>query len=104
MTRELNNNGDMKENLTLEKLQISNRLAKLEQSVESMDKTVREVSCVLFGEKGADGVVHQLREINTMISATKTVMGKIFFAILGLIAVSIFPHIINVLHEALSRG
>lgn len=94
----------MGDGLTLEKLKVSERLEKLEASITSLDKTVNDVSGVLFGEKGADGVVHQLREINKLICSAKEVMSKIFLAIVGLIGVSSFPYIADFLAKVTHRG
>lgn len=85
--------------LTLEKLKVSERLEKLEESTTTLNKSVNDISSVLFGEKGEEGVVHQLREINKLVVGAKQLMAKIFYAILGLIGVASFPYLIEALHS-----
>lgn len=94
----------MGDQLTLEKLKVSERLEKLETSITTLDKSVNDISGVLFGEKGGDGVVHQLREINKLICSAKEVMSKIFLAILGLIGVSSFPYIMEFIAKVTKHG
>lgn len=94
----------MADGLTLEKLKVSERLEGLEKSVTKLDKSVNEISSVLFGERGEDGVVHQLREMNKLVTIAKNLMAKIFYAILGLIGVAAFPYITEFIYKITRHG
>lgn len=90
--------------LTLEKLKVSERLEKLEDSIGKLDKSVTDISSVLFGERGEEGVVHQLREMNKLVTSAKALMGKIFYAICGLIGVAAFPYITEFIYKITRHG
>lgn len=89
----------MSNNLTLEKLKVSERLILVESSVASLDKTVTGMNTVLFGEKGEKGVVAKLSDMHDIakrIEGTISWIAKLIFGAILLAALPSISSFINI--------
>lgn len=82
--------------LTLEKLRVSERL-------ESLEKTLNDIKVVLFGEKGEDGIVQELREIKGIFKVVETVLWKCFIGICGIVGLGTLPYLTDFINKVVHK-
>lgn len=85
----------MPDPLTLEKMKIFEKLTQVEDTVSKLDKSVKEIQSVLFGEKGEKGVVGKLTD---MVEVANKIYGTISWIaklILGTLVLAALPTIAN---------
>lgn len=79
--------------LTLEKLKISEKLDILTMSVDHLHKKVNKVESVVFGHEGVDGMYQQVKRLNDLASDVKNVLVKILWLITCFLIVKSIPSI-----------
>lgn len=96
----------MGDGLTLEKMKVAEKLESYEstqnsliKSVDNLDKSVNEIKAVLFGEKGENGVVHEMRELKNIANIIKASIGKALWALMGIIGLGLLPYITEILNK-----
>lgn len=94
----------MSDKLTLEKIKISERLESLEVTVNNLDTSVKDIKEVLFGEKGEGGVVHKLTELNQLANGVKNGIGKVFWAVIGVIGLGALPYMTDFLNRIMHHS
>lgn len=81
--------------LTLEKLRIDERLKSVEKTISNLDTSVQDINGVLFGNKGAEGVVSKLNNLIKIAQSVASTMVWIARLIGGAIILAALPSITN---------
>lgn len=74
----------MSEDLTLEKMRISERLAKVEVNQENIGKKVDEIHCALMGNNGNLGLLKIVDRHDQIIKSWKDSIKLVWISIIGL--------------------
>lgn len=85
--------------LTLEKMEIKKKLDLLEKSVVNLDKSVINITTVLFGEQGGEGVVQQLNNLLKVAKVVETIAWKSFLGIMAIIGLGTLPYITDLINK-----